>query len=171
MTFKLKSGLLPLMVVLSGLLSSFGVFGDAQLMNEAQPYENLTVSGQPSLEQLQALADEGYTTIINLRREGEFDDFDEAAVISDLGMNYVQIPLDNIGSITESDAKALNLAISSASGPVLLHCASGGRAGGLLGIERYLFHGASEDEAIEIAIEANTPRAGKGVEKWLEAQE
>jgi uncharacterized protein (TIGR01244 family) len=136
---------------------------------QAQPFENLTVSGQPTLDQLRVLSAEGYTTIINLRRPGEFDDFNEAAEVAGLGMIYVHIPVKNIESIDESDAQALHAAISSASGPILLHCTIGWRAAGLLAIEQYLLHEASAEAAEQIASDAHMGHAGEDVSVWIRA--
>ncbi len=141
---------------------------DTGLPYQTQPFEDLVVAGQPSLEQLQTLSREGFTTVVNLRRDGEFEDFDEAADVARLGMRYVHIPVKDVAAITEMDARALHEAISSASGPVLLHCTVGWRAGGLLAIERYLFHGASRDEALQIASDAHMSHASEDVEDWLD---
>ena len=142
-----------------------------ELPYQAEAFENVTVSGQPSLEQLQQLAGEGFVTVINLRRPGEFDEFDEAAEVAALGMTYVHIPIKNIKSIEEADAEALHAAISSANGPVLLHCTVGARASGLLGIERYLLHGASPAEAQQIATDAHMDHAGEEVATWIDAND
>lgn len=143
------------------------VADEAGLFNRQEPRENLTVSGQPTLEQLQQLKAEGYTTVINLRREGEFDGYDEPAEVARMGMNYVSIPLANIGSITPADAQALHDALAETTGPVLVHCGSGRRVSGLLGIEAYLLHGSSEQQAVELAVAAHMPRSAAPVTDWI----
>ena len=55
------------------------------------------VAGQPSAEALATLAEEGVTTVINLRTHQEMNNrqvvpFDEAHTIAELGMEYVHIP-------------------------------------------------------------------------------
>ncbi|MEQ9563117.1 MAG: protein tyrosine phosphatase family protein [Woeseiaceae bacterium] len=142
--------------------------GDVGLLNEKHPVENLTISGQPTLEQLQAVKEAGYTTVINLRRDGEFDDFDEAAEVDKLGMTYVHIPVKNVASITAEDVSRLNDALENASGPVLLHCTVGRRAGSIWAIEQYLYQGATEEEAIELVSEAHMDHAAGDVEEWIE---
>ena len=134
---------------------------------QKEPFENLVVSGQPSEEQLNTLAEEGFTTVINLRRPGEFDEFDEAEVVAGLGMNYVHIPVRNVEAITPEDAKKLDEALSNAPGQVLLHCTVGWRAGSMLAISRYLFHDASEKETIKIATDAHMSHATGDVKDWL----
>jgi uncharacterized protein (TIGR01244 family) len=144
------------------------VAAEIGLPHEKHPAENLTVSGQPSLEQLQAVKDAGYTTVINLRRDGEFDDFDEAAEVEKLGMDYVHIPVKNVSSITTADASRLNDALENATGPVLLHCTVGWRAGSLWAIEQYLYQGATEEEAVELVSEAHMDHAAGDVEDWID---
>lgn len=137
------------------------------LRYQAEPFENLVVSGQPDEEQLRAIAEEGFTTVINLRRAGEFDDFDEAALVGELGMTYVHIPVRNVASISAGDVQRLNEALKGSAGPVLLHCTIGWRAGSMLAIERYLYHGASEEEALRVAAEAHMGHASGDVEEWI----
>ena len=156
-----------LLAVIASLSWAAGVMAVTGISYQMEPFENLTVSGQPTLEQLEALSAEGYSTVINLRQKGEFDDFDEAAEVGRLGMTYVHIPVEDIEAITEADAKALHEAITSASGPVLLHCTVGWRAGGLLAIERYLLHGASREEALQIATDAHMSHASHDVDDWI----
>ena len=160
-----------LAVVFAGLAAPVSLMSDASLPYEKAPFENLVVSGQPSLEQLESVSSAGYTTVINLRRAGEFDDFDEAAEVTRLGMAYVHIPVKDVESITPADAQALHEAITGATGPVLLHCTIGWRAGGLLAIERYLLHGASEAQASEIAAAAHMDHLRGDVKDWIDAQQ
>jgi len=162
-------GVIKILVLSVWLAPAAPLSAAFDLPYQADPFENLTVSGQPSLEQLQALSEEGFVMVINLRRPGEFDDFDEAVEVMGLGMTYVHIPVKNISSIDESEVQALHAAISSASGPVLLHCTVGWRAAGLLAIERYLLHGASAEEAQQLASDAHMGHAGDDVAIWIEA--
>jgi uncharacterized protein (TIGR01244 family) len=136
---------------------------------QTQPREHLMVGGQPTLAQLEALRDGGYSTVVNLRRAGEFDTFDEAAEVARLGMEYVHIPVRNVESITRRDARALHEAISNAPGPVLLHCTIGWRAGGLFAIENYLLHGASRQEALDLAAAAHMEHVAGDVAQWIRA--
>lgn len=155
--------------LIGGLVLAPAMWGSPDLPNRAEPIENLIVSGQPSAAQIKALSQEGFVTVINLRRDGEFDEFDEEELVTGLGMKYVHIPVKNIKSIDEEDAEALHTAVSDAQGPVLLHCTIGWRAAGLLAIERYLKHGASPDEAHRVAVAAHMEHAGRDVDDWITA--
>jgi len=80
-----------LIVLMAGIITSLSA--DDSLPYQKEPFDDLLVAGQPTLGQLEQLADKGFTTIINLRAPGEFDDFDEAVKVEQLGMRYVHIPL------------------------------------------------------------------------------
>lgn len=57
--------------------------------------ENLATAGQPTIEQFSTIKSANYTLIINLA-DGttERDILDEAEIVSDLGLNYHQLPVD-----------------------------------------------------------------------------
>jgi uncharacterized protein (TIGR01244 family) len=59
---------------------------------------------------------------------------DEAAEVRAAGMRYVAIPVAGADGIDEANARRLGEALRAADGPVLVHCASGNRAGGLLAL-------------------------------------
>ena len=81
-----------------------------------------------------AIAARGVGTVIDLRAPGELKDRDEAAEVRAAGMRYVAIPVAGAGGIDDANAKILRAALDAADGPVLVHCASGNRAGGLLAL-------------------------------------
>jgi uncharacterized protein (TIGR01244 family) len=138
---------------------------------QKEPRNNLTVGGQPTLEQFETLKKLGFTTIINLRRDGEFNDFNEAKEVARLGMEYIHIPVKNVESITVNDARLLHEGIANADGPVLLHCTVGWRAGSLFAIENYLVHDASESESLDLASKAHMSHANGDVKEWIKAHQ
>lgn len=164
---KLALALITALFMLAG--GRFANAEDAGLLNKREPRENLTVGGQPTLEQVRALKSDGYTTVINLRPEDEFDDFDARAEVENQGLNYVHIPVQNIESITRNDVIALRQVLADADGPVLLTCKSGRRASGLLALEAYLFRDFSQEQAVDLAVAAHTPRSAPEVEAWFQA--
>lgn len=113
----------------------------------ANPWRNMLSAGQPSLPQLEAAASAGYTTVVDLRCAGEFNDFDEPALVTGLGMTYQRIPVDGAAGITEENARALQAALRDAPGPVLCHCGSGNRVGGLVALGEWL-DGADTETAV-----------------------
>ena len=99
------------------------------LRNAKVPTEGVLFGGQPTSEQLQQLARDGYE-IINLRMPAEDAGYDEVALIEELGVEYHAVPIDS----TALEGAALERffeIFESAERPVLVHCASGNRVGAL----------------------------------------
>lgn len=92
------------------------------------------IGGQPKEEALRALPARDVTAVINLRTPKEMGDtsrvaFDEAALVDSLGLAYVEIPMGGKEHpYGPGGLEAFAEALDQHSGPVLLHCASGGRA-------------------------------------------
>lgn len=100
----------------------------------AQLAPTVYIAGQPTLHGLSRVQAMGVTRVINLRTHHEMDDreivpFDESNAISELGMDYVHIPLG--GPNTPYSPAAVDqfaVALESADGAVLLHCIVAWRA-------------------------------------------
>jgi uncharacterized protein (TIGR01244 family) len=93
---------------------------------------DLFIAGQPTEKALRDLKAKGVTTVINLRMPDEMKQigFDEAALVSELGMKYVHIPMrgsaENPYGPKQLDQFAS--AMAAADGKVLLHCTVAWRA-------------------------------------------
>lgn len=118
----------------------------APVPHAARP--GLYVGGQPDPAQLQALASQGVTTVIDLRGGGEDRGYPEADRVQALGLRYVALPITGAAAITPANARALQQALDTSQGPVLLHCASGNRVGALLAL---LAHERGLDEEAAVA--------------------
>ena len=104
--------------------------------------------GQPSQTDLAKLRDAGIETIINLRPSSELN-WDEKAVVTELGMVYVSIPIAGAKDISAKSAKQLWTAIEQNSlKPVLVHCASGNRVGALVAVAKSQLHDIDKEAAI-----------------------
>ena len=94
--------------------------------------DDMFIGGQPTEKALRELRAKGVTTVVNLRMPEEMArvGFDEAALVKELGMRYVYIPMsgrpDNPYSPKALDTFAA--AMASADGKVLLHCTIAWRA-------------------------------------------
>lgn len=88
------------------------------------------LSGQPDKETLKRLAADGVTTIISCRTDTEMDrlDFDQPAFLEGLGLNYIHIPMGGHDEYAPHQLQRLASALAESDDPVLIHCASGGRA-------------------------------------------
>lgn len=121
---------------------------NAEIMNLRTPAANVLSSGQPTQEQLQVLANSGVKHIISLRPSSELD-WDEAAYVKSLGMEYHNIPVAGAAEVSQENAKRLDDLLTNLDGqPTLVHCGSSNRVGAL----RALTAAAKNPEALESAI-------------------
>jgi len=131
-------------------------FGPAQPVADWSGVKNLSHSGdmyfagQPTVEGLDAAKERGVKVVVNLRSEREMKalEFDEAAQMKRLGMEYVNIPItpDTFGP---EDADRLKNVLAKTSGPVLLHCGSSDRVGAVWAMYLNRHRGVALDEAID----------------------
>ena len=138
---------------------------DIRDSGQVEALDGLSPAGQPDEAALKVFAENGYQTVIDLRTDGEERGFDEPAVVEELGMNYVSLPIGR-GAISFESARQLDELMEAADGPVLLHCGSGNRVGALLALRASL-QGASDAEAIKIGTDAGMTGLVKTVEKVL----
>jgi uncharacterized protein (TIGR01244 family) len=95
--------------------------------------DDVFIGGQPTERALRELRAQGVTTVVNLRTPPEMQTrvpFDEAALVKELGMQYVYLPMRGTPDFPYSpDAvKAFTAAMTDAKGKVLLHCTIAWRA-------------------------------------------
>lgn len=117
------------------------------------PRPGLYTGGQPAAGDWAVIAGKGVTTVVDLRMPDELQGRDEAAEVRAAGMEYRQIPVDGLAGITAQNAAALAAVLAQAKGPVLVHCSSGNRVGGLLALTQAQA-GASPEQAIEFGRSA-----------------
>ena len=95
--------------------------------------EDVFVTGQPTELGLRELHDQGVTTVVNLRTPEEMTrnvTFDEAALVAQLGMRYVYLPVRGTAEFPYSPETLAKFAeaVRTANGKVLLHCTIAWRA-------------------------------------------
>ena len=109
---------------------------------------DLATAGQPSAEALARLGGMGFRTVVNLRTEGE-GATTERAVVEAQGLRYVSIPITP-DSFSRAQAEAVEKVLEDPSaGPVLLHCATSNRVGGVWAVIQ-----ATKGKSVEEALEA-----------------
>ena len=112
------------------------------------------IAGQPDQEALRGLASQGVTVVVNLRTPGETEDrevvpFDEAALVVELGLDSVPIPIGGEDyPFRESVVDQFAEVLEDHPGTVLLHCRSGVRASYLWIAYLVKVQGMSLDEAL-----------------------
>jgi uncharacterized protein (TIGR01244 family) len=146
-----KLGTLPAPVVLdnTGLFQAkFARVGD-----------DMFLAGQPTENGLRELRDRGVKVVVNLRTPEEMKaiPFDEAALVSALGMKYVYLPVrgdDRYPYSPETVARFAD-AVRDADGKVLLHCTVAWRASHLWAAYLIKVRGVGVDSALANARAIN----------------
>lgn len=95
--------------------------------------DDIFIGGQPTERALRTLKAEGVTTVVNLRTPEEMTravSFDEPALVRELGMQYVYIPMRGNAEFPYSPEAVTKFAeaVQHAKGKVLLHCTVAWRA-------------------------------------------
>ena len=126
-------------------------------------------SGQPDAAVLQAIADAGFTAVVDFRSAPEDRGLDEQKVVEELGMVYVTLPVSGPVDATFDNATALDKILAENEGRVFLHCASGNRAAALYALREKLL-GATNDEALAVGKVAGLTRLEKTVKERLESE-
>lgn len=114
--------------------------------------EKLSVSPQPSVEDIRSLRDRGFKTLINNRPDKE-DALQpgtqaERQEAKHHDLSYAFIPVA-ASTITEADVRAFQRAVNESEGPVLAHCKTGTRSLNLYLIGEVLDGRMSADEVSE----------------------
>ena len=124
-----------------------------------EPLPGLYTAGQPAASDWAAIRARGVRTVVDLRAPDELQGRDEAAEVHAAGMAYVSIPIAGAADINRANAQRLHDMLAPDHGAgVLVHCASGNRAGALLGLEQADFDGVSPQAALELGREAGVTK-------------
>jgi len=120
--------------------------------NACQIFPNVLTGGQPTAEQLTALKAAGGDMVLDLRDPMEARPVDEAALVRELGMEYVNIPV-RAGSLDDKTLEHILLVLRRAGNrTVFFHCGSGSRVGGALIPYFILDQGMAEEDAVGQAM-------------------
>ncbi|MGI8818787.1 MAG: fused DSP-PTPase phosphatase/NAD kinase-like protein [Gemmatimonadales bacterium] len=120
--------------------------------NACQILPNVVTGGQPTAEQLKALKEAGGNIVLDLRDPMEPRPMDEAALVRELGMEYVNVPV-RAGSLDDTTLERILAALRAAGErTVFFHCGSGSRVGGALIPYFILDQGLEEQDAVDQAM-------------------
>lgn len=123
--------------------------------------ESLATAGQPTEEELAAVAAAGYAIVINLALHDDprYSLKDEAATVAALGMEYIHIPVQ-FTSPALSDLTAFFAAMERAgSRKVFVHCAANKRVQVFIALYRIARQGWNEAAAFAAMRETWQPDA------------
>lgn len=127
--------------------------------------------GQPRLEHLQQLKDEGVKSIINLRVASEHRAAEEESKAKELGLRYFNIPVVFGEPKDEQVAEFLKITDDPENRPAFIHCTSAIRVGAFWLIRRVLRDGwtveAAEEEAKKIGLK-ESPHLNEFARRYIE---
>ncbi|MBV9864867.1 MAG: protein tyrosine phosphatase family protein [Abitibacteriaceae bacterium] len=120
------------------------------MLNERKITNEISISGQPTAEDIADVAQRGFRMVVNLRAEGEQSDPDEEKrLVEEAGLNYTEIPVTP-ASLDDLAVQRFQGAVTGYdSTPAIVHCGSGGRAGIMVLLHLALTHGWSIQQALE----------------------
>lgn len=119
--------------------------------NFKRPTIDIAIGGQPSIEQLARVKDDGFRTVLNLRPVTENAGFDEHAEVTRLGLRYLHLPVVTASDLTRAAAAELDKILSDKRNlPIMVHCGSGNRVGALFALRAAWLGRASTEDAINI---------------------
>jgi len=134
----------------------------------------ITVTGQVTPEQLKQASQEGFKSVLNLRASGE-EGFmpDEEKQATAAGLTYVNIPVKKEEISDELTSQVLK-EIDGLPKPVLVHCASGMRAGAMAFMHLATREGLTAEEAMGKAQEvgfdcSSEPQLKEFFESYVDA--
>jgi len=110
----------------------------------------------PSEGDLRALAEDGYKAVVNLRCQDEADQplapDREGEVVASLGLEYCHLPVAG-GTISDELVDEFRASVEALPKPVLVHCASGKRAGAFTIMHLASQQGMSGDATLQKAAD------------------
>lgn len=141
------------------------------IRNFVRVNKEFCTGGQPRLEHLQQLKDEGVKSIINLRPVSEHRAAEEEAKAKELGLRYFNIPVVFGDPKDEQGAEFLKITDDTANRPAFIHCASAIRVGAFWMIRRVLRDGwtvdAAEEEAKKIGLK-ESPHLNEFARRYID---
>lgn len=120
---------------------------------------DLATSGQPSEEELAAIASAGYEVVINLALHDDprYSLPDETAVVEGLGLDYVHIPVPFDAPSDRDLQKFFDAMDAHKARRLWIHCAANLRVPAFLGLYRRLREGWPDDRAFELMHDVWVP--------------
>lgn len=134
------------------------------LPNQNEPYHGLVTAGQPTTEQFAKLKPAGYSAVINLRPDSEPGYWDEQEEATRAVLLYTHIPIAGSDDLTRAKVEKFAATLEqpmAKKGKVLVHCASGNRAGAMVALKAHWIDGRSIDDSLDIGRKAGL----KGLEQ------
>jgi protein tyrosine phosphatase (PTP) superfamily phosphohydrolase (DUF442 family) len=123
-----------------------------KILNYIKINELISTSGQPKIEELELIANEGFEVVINLAMPTTSNALEnEDKIVSSLNMSYIHIPVD-FENPKLSDLKLfLNILQALGANKVWIHCAKNYRVSAFMYVyHKYILH--TPFEQIDLSI-------------------
>lgn len=119
-----------------------------EIYNFLKLSEKVATAGQPTAEQLEAIAQAGYQVIVNLALpESPKALPNESAIVESLNLEYVHIPVIWENPTLEDIGQFFNVMQANANKSVFVHCAANMRVSAFMYLYRLLAEGIDEETA------------------------
>jgi uncharacterized protein (TIGR01244 family) len=140
--------------------------------------EALAVGPQPSAEDIQQIAEEGYLTVINLRSPDETDmdirPSDEGEIVRGNGLRYSHIPVA-MDDLHEEEVDMFRHDLKALMGPVYVHCSNGKRAAAFAmmhyAVELGLSPEAAFQKAGELGLDIHDERTMEFMRQYINSRQ
>jgi protein tyrosine phosphatase (PTP) superfamily phosphohydrolase (DUF442 family) len=123
-------------------------------------YERIATGGQPTEEQIAAIASAGCTTVINLGlHDADYALPDERGLVESLGMEYIHIPV-LWEQPTEADLAQFGEVMQAHEDrDIFVHCAANKRVSVFIALDRIIRRGWPADRALQGVGTQTLPKA------------
>ena len=121
------------------------------VVNFTQVDATVACGGETSPDAIAALAQQGFTSVVNLRLPTEPGVPEEAATVEAAGLRYFHLPMNPNAPEVETVERFLDVAADTSNQPVFIHCASANRVGAVWAIKRVVQDGWTREQAIQEA--------------------
>ena len=131
-----------------------------KILNYVKINELISTSGQPKIEELELIANEGFEVVINLAVPTTSNALEnEDKIVSSLNMSYIHIPVD-FENPKISDLKLfLNILQALGANKVLIHCAKNYRVSAFMYVyHKYILKSPFENIDLSIFEEWSPPK-------------
>ncbi|MDQ6829479.1 MAG: protein tyrosine phosphatase family protein [Gemmatimonadota bacterium] len=117
------------------------------------PLDGVATAGQMSEAQVDQLAKAGYRVIVDLRAPQEQRGYDERAAVERAGMEYVTLPVTPETLVDATFDRVRELLKDREKRPIVVHCQSANRVGGVMLPFLVLDEGRTPEDALALAGE------------------
>ena len=132
--------------------------------------DNLLTSGQPTREQFKLIAQLGVKTVINLALETSPNALpDEDQLVTDLGMEYLHIPVLWENPTREALEKLMDALDGQKEGKVLIHCAKNMRVSAFMALYRIQRLGWRKETAFQQVYKIWDPAGNKTWREFIDS--